>query len=60
MIGIIFVVVGVLWLLETMGFIVGDFWGFVWPVIIILIGLSMIDKKSNKCCSFKLDKGKKK
>ncbi len=59
MIGIIFVVVGVLWLLQTMGFIVGDFWSFVWPVIVILIGLSMIDKRSEGSYSFKLQKAKK-
>ena len=58
MMGFIFVIVGVLWLLQQMGYIVGDFWAFVWPVIIILIGLSMIEKKRDSG-SFKIAKSKK-
>lgn len=59
MIGFIFIIVGILWLLQAMGYIVGDFWGFVWPVVVILIGLGMLDKRHDGCCSFKLKKGKK-
>lgn len=60
MVGFLFVIVGVLWLLQQMGYIVGDFWQFVWPIIIILVGLSMIEnRRDNNKGSFQLQKTKK-
>lgn len=49
--GIVVLAVGVLYLMQTMGLIAGSFWGFVWPIVIIAIGLAMIFGKSWGNCS---------
>ena len=42
-----------LWLLQETGIISGGFWGYVLPVIVILIGLDMLQKdKGNNCSSW--------
>jgi hypothetical protein len=52
MFGIILVVVGLLVLFEKMGIIQGDFWGFFWPIVLIVLGLNMMKKDKNgmNCC----------
>lgn len=40
--GLVVFVVGVVFLLQNLGYISGSVWGFVWPIIIIAVGLSMI------------------
>lgn len=51
--GFIFVIVGVLWLLQEMDIISGGFWGYLLPVLVILIGFDMLQKdKSSTCCSW--------
>ena len=45
MIGLIVLLVGVLFLLHNLGLIPAITWGIVWPVIIILIGISMMEKR---------------
>ncbi|MFA6466263.1 MAG: DUF5668 domain-containing protein [Patescibacteria group bacterium] len=54
MFGLILVILGVLVLFEKMGIIQGDFWGFFWPIILIVLGLNMIKKDSGSmsCCGF--------
>lgn len=54
MFGLILVILGVLVLFEKMGIIQGDFWGFFWPVVLIVLGLNMIKKDSGSmpCCGF--------
>lgn len=42
--GLIIVLIGVVFLLQNLGVITGDAWNYIWPVIIILIGLSMLFK----------------
>jgi len=46
--GLVFVIVGVLWLLQKMGIIDGSFWDYLAPVLIILIGLDLLNKKEKK------------
>ena len=43
--GLILVIIGVLLLLQNMGLIGGNFWDYLWPIVIILIGLSFLKKK---------------
>ena len=48
MFGLVLVVLGVLFLLEEMGIITGSFWGYFWPVILIVVGFSLMDKDKKK------------
>jgi hypothetical protein len=43
--GIIFVAIGVAFLLENLGIYIGIKWGIVWPLILIMIGLHLVIKK---------------
>lgn len=38
------VIIGVLYLLREMGFIEGSFWGYLIPILFILLGIGMITK----------------
>jgi hypothetical protein len=40
--GIVLVILGALLLLNEMGVIHWSFWGYIWPVIIIAVGLKLI------------------
>ncbi len=42
--GLILVIVGILWLLESIGFINSNFWAYIWPVILILFGLDLLQR----------------
>ncbi|MBT4649300.1 hypothetical protein HN670_03980 [bacterium] len=46
--GLVFVIVGTLWLLQEAGFISGGFWGYLIPVLVILMGLDMMQRNSSK------------
>jgi len=41
-IGILVLVVGVVFLLQNIGYISGSVWDIIWPAIVIVVGLSMI------------------
>ena len=41
-IGLVLVIVGLIFLLEQTGIITGSVWNYVWPCIVIALGLSMI------------------
>jgi len=43
--GIVLIVVGVVFLLQNLGYVTGDVWKIVWPAFIILIGISMLFKE---------------
>ncbi len=43
-IGILFVAMGVLMILDTMGIITGSAWDYVWPVSLIALGADFIFK----------------
>ena len=42
--GLVLVIVGVLWFLDTIGIIISSFWSFIWPVILILFGLDLLQR----------------
>lgn len=42
------IIIGFLFLLNNLGIVRGDFWDYVWPVIFILIGISMITRRTAK------------
>ena len=44
---IILIILGLFLLLNAMGIIVGNFWGFFWAIVFILIGLRMMMKRGN-------------
>jgi len=54
LIGIVFVVFGILFLLQSLGYITYDFWGIFWPVVLIAIGLKIAMKrgKYHWCCGY--------
>ncbi len=48
--GIILLLFGVLFLLDNLGIMCFDFWGFIgdwWPVILIVLGISIIFKRKS-------------
>jgi hypothetical protein len=55
--GIIVVLVGIVFLLQSLGIIAGISWDIIWPTLIILLGLMMIKRRSLHwhCCG-KCDK----
>ncbi|MBU1036768.1 hypothetical protein KKF32_01875 [Patescibacteria group bacterium] len=49
---ILVVVVGIIWLLKNLGVISTDAWLIIFPVAVILAGLTMFSKKSCPWCSY--------
>jgi len=45
---IVFILLGLFLLLNAMGIIVGNFWGFFWAVVFLAVGIKMLVKK-DKC-----------
>ena len=48
---ILVIVVGIVWLLNNLGVISADIWSIVWPVAVILLGVSMLSKRNYWWCS---------
>ncbi len=49
--GYFIVILGILSLLNVMGLISGGFWSYVWPILLIVLGLAILtNKKENSCC----------
>ncbi|MEK7096636.1 MAG: DUF5668 domain-containing protein [Patescibacteria group bacterium] len=48
LIGVLLLLIGALLLLQNLGYITGDIWSYFWPVLLILIGLSMMVKTSRR------------
>ena len=44
-VGLVFVILGFLLLLEKTGIIDGSFWDYLFPIVLILLGLDLIYKK---------------
>ncbi len=40
--GLVLVIVGVMLLLEKLGIVTGSVWNYVWPCLIIALGLSIV------------------
>lgn len=53
-IGIVFVLVGVVSLLENLGFLPVGFWEFFWPALLIVVGLSFLCRVQCKECKGKM------
>lgn len=54
-IGTIIVLMGVLFLLQNLHIITGDFWEVIWPLFIVAAGLSMIFRHKKEGCNTKQD-----
>ncbi|MFA5368898.1 MAG: DUF5668 domain-containing protein [Candidatus Paceibacterota bacterium] len=50
-IGFAIILIGVIFLLQNLGLISANVWQVIWPVLIILLGLSIISK--NSCQAWK-------
>ena len=49
--GIILIVIGLAYLAENLGFLPVGVWQIVWPLLIVVIGIGFIGKKSwGHCC----------
>jgi len=60
-VGLLILVVGVVFLLQNLGYISGGVWEIIWPSIIIIVGLSMIfrSRKPNLTVFAKKKRNKK-
>ena len=45
MIGAAFIIIGILFLLKNLGLIQGIAWDIVWPIVLIVLGASILFKK---------------
>lgn len=43
-VGLMVLIVGIVFLLQNLGYIGGNVWNIIWPAIIIIVGLSMVMK----------------
>jgi len=50
------IIAGLIWLLNNLGVISADIWSIVWPVAVILLGISMLSKKNCVWCNKKENK----
>lgn len=46
--GSLIILIGLIMLLQTLGIISGSIWKYLWPVVIILVGIAIIFTKRNK------------
>ena len=54
--GMVFIILGFLLLLETAGIIHGSFWNYLFPILLILFGLDLIAQKKKVYDFFKFFK----
>jgi Domain of unknown function (DUF5668) len=47
-VGLLLILMGALMIADRMGYLPGSVWSYFWPAAIILIGLSMLFRKSRK------------
>lgn len=43
--GLFLLLIGLMMLLEKFGLLKGDFWDYVWPALLVALGLAMIFKR---------------
>ncbi|HOY56247.1 MAG TPA: DUF5668 domain-containing protein [bacterium] len=46
--GLLLVALGVIFLLQNLHILSAATWGLIWPVLVIILGLSMVLKKNKK------------
>jgi len=46
--GIVIIVLGIIFLLQNYGLLPSAFWGTLWPLILIIIGLNIVIKKNKQ------------
>ncbi len=61
MFGVSTVLLGVFFLMKEMGLIQGEFWGYFWPLLLIVLGLNMMSKGkyNSNCFAFRCGNDKK-
>jgi len=47
--GIVFLIIGIVLLLQLLGIITGNIWGFFWALLLIVAGLKMMTGKKHHC-----------
>ena len=55
---IVFIAIGAALILNTMGLLVGNFWGVFWGILFLAIGLKMLKRNNCPMCGFGMWKGK--
>ena len=45
----IIIVLGVIFLLQNLNILPPGFWGYIWPIILIAVGLAMLNRRSGNC-----------
>jgi len=50
--GIAIIIVGIAFLLKNLGFIDGSVWPVIWPVLMILVGVSLMLRGRFCCCGW--------
>ena len=58
-IGIIIVVIGLAFLLQSLGIISVNAWQFIWPSLLIVFGIGIICKEKGCCYGERSEKSKK-
>jgi len=58
--GSILIIIGVVFLLENLGILSGGVWDIIWPLLLILLGLSFFFKKHHWCYYGHFSKNEKK
>lgn len=46
--GVILLVLGLLWLLEVAGVLTGSFFRYLWPILVLVVGFSLLLKGSGR------------
>ena len=47
MLGVLVLIIGIILLLQNLGLVAGAAWGIIWPILIILVGLGLINKRKH-------------
>ena len=45
--GLILIIIGIVFLLQNLGYISGAAWSIIWPAILIVIGIAILLKRRN-------------
>lgn len=45
--GLILIIIGLVFLLQNLGFVSEGAWSIIWPAVLILLGLALVFKRKN-------------